>query len=331
MSGDQATSTLEEARGLAAERRWPDLAALACPVPNEGLRAYPELAFLLGDALRRVGELEGSSRLAAIATEGVALNGDVRLRLRVENLAGMIRYDEGDMEAARSAFELLLQHSTEAEDDEFAARASNNLGVIASVRGDRELALTAYQRAIAAYQRLGHARGLAQTHYNVAIVYRDLGFYDETDGNLALAYGFASDAGHEDVGALIETERALLLATRGDGAPAEKLADRALSTMRRLGDPLGAANAVRVLAIAAEARGDTAVAMQRLDEALTSLERFPDLLLRAEIQRDRARLLLAAGDPDAARDALTDALATFEKLGARREAAATSLLLSRLS
>lgn len=330
MNGDSATSTLEEARRLAGERRWPDLAALACPVPDADLRAYPELAFLIADALRRVGQVERSTRLAAIATDGVARTGDGRLRLRIGNLTGMLHYDAGDLDQAQSAFELLLQYSTDAGDDEFAARASNNLGVIASVRGDRELALTAYQRAIASYQRLGHARGLAQTHYNLAIVYRDLGFARETEGNLALALRYASEGQHEDVAALVETERALLLASGGDGALAEKFADRALSTMRRLGDPLGAVNATRVLAVAASARGDSELAMKRLEEALAAIEPYPDLLLRAEIQRDRARLLLNAGDENAARDALNASLQGFEKLGAQREAEATSLLLSRL-
>lgn len=322
---------IEEARRLAVERRWPELAALTWSASESDSDARPELAFLIADALRRIGEVDRARDLADAAADGAVLAGSVRLRLRVGNLRGMLLFDAGELTYAEDAFERLLQLASDDGDDEFAARASNNLGVIASVRGNRELALTAYQRAIAAYQRLGHTRGLAQTHYNTAIVYRDLGFAHDMERNLAMALRYATEGADEDVTALVETERALLLAASGDGPFAEKLAERALERMQRLGDPLGAANAVRALASAASARNRPVVALSRLEEALDAVERYPDLLLRAEIQRDRAVLLLEAGDRQNAHAALVDSLDSFQKLGAEREAEATSVLLSRLS
>ncbi|HUE96822.1 MAG TPA: tetratricopeptide repeat protein [Longimicrobiaceae bacterium] len=322
---------LHSARRMAAERRWAELADLACELTDADTGTHPELAYLAADGMRRTGDITGALPLARSAAAVAERQGDMRLRLRTTNLLGMLAYESGDLPAAEDHFERLLELAAEARDDEFAARASNNLGVLASVRGERELALTAYQRAVAAYQRLQYGRGLAQTHYNLGIVYRDLDFPDEAEGHFSLALGFAEETESTDITALAEAERALLCVASGDGHLAEKLAERSLEKMRRLGDPLGAANAVRALAAAANARGEGDLALHRLAEALATVEKHPDLLLRAEIQRDRGRLLADRQDTAGARLALHDSIESFTRLGAAREAASTAALVDRLA
>lgn len=326
MSADR----LERARQLFAGKRWTELAGLAVEISGEE-PVEPELHYLVADAMRRTGDAAGATPLARAAAATAERLGEVRLRLRTMNLLGMVAYETGDLTAAQDEFERLLELATEGQDHEFAARASNNLGILASVRGDRELALTAYQRAIAAYERLRYGRGLAQTHYNLGVAYRDLGFSSEAEGHFTLALSWAAETDSPDIIALAETERALLCVAQGDGRLAEKLAEKSLDRMRTLGDPLGAANAVRALAAAALARGDSELALERLDEALDTVERYPDLLLRAEIQRDRGRLLASRPDPESARGALRDSVESFARLGAAREAASTAALLDRLT
>ncbi len=57
------------------------------------------------------------------------------------------------------------------------ARCLNNLGVIASLRGDPQTALANYHLALAAYQQAGLVRGIAETHHNIAISWRERGDY----------------------------------------------------------------------------------------------------------------------------------------------------------
>src|SRR5690606_31716268 len=154
----------------------------------------------------------------------------------------------------------------------------------------------------------------------LGISYRDLGFPDEADEQYNRAMLYAAESDSEDVLALAETERAFLRALAGDGKLSESLGSRALARMERLSDPLGAANALRVLAAAARARGESELAMRRLDQALTTTERHPDLLLRAEVQHDRGALLLEQGNPSAALAALTEASSAYQQLGARAAA-----------
>jgi tetratricopeptide (TPR) repeat protein len=324
-------SALTRARALAQERRWAELARLVDGVPAEEIGQSPELGYLLADALRRVGQLARSRELAVVAQDGALRLADRRLVLRATNLVGMIDFEAGAMTDAGARFDRLLELACEWDDDEFSARASNNLGVMANVRGDRELALTFYQRALAAYFRLGYARGLAQTYYNIGISYRDLGFSQQAEQNFADAVRYCDVSSSEDVIAMIETERAYLRAIRGDADLAESLAGRALQRAERMEDPIGVANALRVMGVAAEARGEFTVANERFDRVLVALEAHPEPLLRAETQRDRGRVLFALGDTAAAATALTDACDAFTAVGATADLEATRALLSAIS
>jgi tetratricopeptide (TPR) repeat protein len=323
-----ASAGLRDARKLAGERRWAELTTLLDRWTAPEILESAELAYLLADALRRVGRGAEAVELNRHAVDGAMRMGDCRLHLRALNLAGMLAFDAGNLDEAQTLFLDLLALATGAEDDEFAARASNNLGVIANVRGERELALTSYERALASYQRLGHARGLAQTHYNLGISYRDIGFAREADRHYSSAIRFAKESDSLDVVALAETERGYLRARAGDGALAESLGARALLRHQQMEDPAGAANALRLLAEAASVRGDRPLALQRLEDGRALLDRAPDPLLRAEIERDMGALLLASGDQAAARALLLQALHSFADLGARAEEDLTRELLT---
>jgi tetratricopeptide (TPR) repeat protein len=232
----------------------------------------------------------------------------------------MTLFESGQIDEAENSFGELLSAAAEAEDAEFAARASNNLGVLANVRGDGALALTCYERALAAYQRLGQLRGLAQTHHNLGISYRDLGRIEEADAHYLRAIDYAGRAQSEDVIALAETERAVVRIRSGDAPMAEQFALRALARFERLGDPVRSAEAERVLAEAARAAGRLEVARERLERAFAVAQLHANLLLRAEVQRDRGELLHQLGQRDAARTAFTDAAEHFGRLGNTAEA-----------
>lgn len=319
-----------EARRLAGERRWRELAEQLGALPDEALDGEPEAAFHLADALWRLGEPARALRLARGVEEGLGSRGNRWLLLNALNVIGICHFEMGQLEAAESRFRTLLERSTDWGEAEFAARACNNLGVLANVAARRELALTYYQRALAAYQRLGNQRGLAQTHHNIGLSYRDLGFAPEADQHYTRAIALAERSASEDVVARAELERAVLRARGGDAPLATSLATRARARFRHLGDPAGDADATRVLAAAARAAGDDDAAASLLEEALSLAERHPDPLLRAEVQQDRGLLLRDRGDAAGARAALADSLACYQRLGADADADRLRALLAAL-
>jgi tetratricopeptide (TPR) repeat protein len=323
-------SSLAEVRALYEQRDWTALAERFSRTQAESPETDPEIAFCYADALWRVGQAERSLDLVEPIRTAARLRGDRRLQLNVINVTGMAFFRIGRISDAEVSFSELLELASEWNDEEYAARASNNLGVLANVRSRRDLALTYYQRALASYYRIGYQRGLAQTHNNLGISYRDLGFDREADAHYQRAIGFARSANSEDVIALAENERALLRARCGDGPAAEALAQRAMQRFERMGDDTGRAEALRVLASAARAQGRDELAADRLDQALAIARDHSDPLLRAEIQRDRGLLLRDQGQPDAAREALLDAADHFAVLGAPAEAEAVRAILSDL-
>ena len=142
---------LEQARSLAAARDWAALAALAGGLPPALALGTPELGYLCADALHRTGEIAAALALAETVEPALRAGGDRRLMLRHRNLLGAIHYEAGRMAEAEGEFSELLDDAVRWQDDEFAARAANNLGVLANIRGQRELALTFYERALAAH------------------------------------------------------------------------------------------------------------------------------------------------------------------------------------
>ena len=320
ISSATPSAQLTAARALYERREWIALAERLRPLPEEELMAEPELAFLYADTCRRLGDTATALRLARAVEPLAVRSGDRRLVVNVVNLVGITLFESGKMEEAQHRFEELLERSTDWDDVDFAARAANGLGNVAHIRGRRDLSLSYYERAIAGYTRIGNQRGLAQTHYNQGLAYRDLGFDDDADARYQRAMELAQATGSEEVIALAEVERAVLRVRQGDGRLPASMAARAGDRFRKLGDPTGYAGAVRVVASAARAHGDDDQAAARLEEALSIARQHDDPLLLAEVQRDRGLLLRDRGLDAEAREALREAIASYEQLGSEEEA-----------
>jgi tetratricopeptide (TPR) repeat protein len=313
---------MAEIRELADQRRWPELAGALEAVPESRLLEVPEFAVLYADALWRVGRAEES---VAFSRRGVPVLRRLHERkraLRLTNIVGIALFELGEAEAAAETFEELLELANEGQEHDFAARASNNLGVHASLQNRYDLALVHYERALASYIRLGSLRGVAQTHYNLGVNYRELGFCDKAESHYRQAMSYGERAKSEDVVGLAESDRGLLGIQMGDPQLGRVFADRARERFRRLGDPVREGEAMRVLGMAALADGARPEALRQLDAALEIGRRHLNRLLVAEVQLERGKLLRRDGETGAARDALRDAAEQFQALGAEARASA---------
>jgi tetratricopeptide (TPR) repeat protein len=323
------STLLDTARGYAQARDWRGLAEWGASV-GDLASAPPEVAYLYADARRRTGDVAAATRVLAALEPAVRRGGDTHLLLRTINLAGIAAFESGGVADAEERFLDLLEVSSNAGDDDFAARASNGLGAVANLRGDRARAIVEYVRAIAGYRRLGQVRGLAQTYHNLGISYRDLGFDADADAQFGRAIELGQESESEDVVGMAETERAMLRVRGGDPELAAEMARRAQERFVRMGAPVEAGEAVRVLAAAARATGDDDAALRHLDAALATAREHQDPLLLAEVQRDRGLLRRDHGDAAAAREALGESAQAYASLGAAAEAAAVRAVAAEL-
>lgn len=273
---------LLEAREKYVARDYAAVVDLLKDRPRTELLAVPEEAFMLADAARRVGGADDLLELVNETIKAARDQNQTQVLCDALNLQGAMLLDRGHTQAAeRSWFDLVIV-ATQADQSQYVARASNNLGIAATLQMRLEPAIAGFQRAITAYLRLGYARGLAQAHHNLAIVYRELDHEQKAHDHFNRAVTFAKASDSVDDIARAEEELALLvLYSGGNTQSAGEYARAALDKFAELKQPAGTGGTLRAL-------GVIALAENRLDEAQEAL----DTALR--IARQRTLRLLEA-------------------------------------
>lgn len=290
-----------------------------------------ELAALLGEALLRTGRAREAQAVLAPAPAVLARRGQRAVLRSVWNLLGAAHFELGQLDDAEEAFSAAAELGRADGDAEIVARATVNLGAVANVRGHAETALLLYALAVPAYQRIGHTAALAATYHNMAISYRDQGQLDRAEELERRAIDYAREAEATPYLAMARLGRAELALRRGDGALAEAGAAHALALVRTLGDPLGEADAWRLIGAARLAQPDRLEdAAVALTNALSVARRVGSVLVEAETRRAMADLAARRGEPSAATAHAEEAARLFEKMGAGPQAAEALEVVRRL-
>ncbi|HEX6536795.1 MAG TPA: tetratricopeptide repeat protein [Gemmatimonadaceae bacterium] len=320
---------LSTARALAARGAWEEVRALLAaaqgPAPGSA-----EPALLLAEARLRLGEPAGALALLDQSIPALVRAGDRPAYRRAVNLQGAARFELGDLAGAEESFARALELGNVEGDALLVARATNNLGAIANIRGRREAALTLYQLAVPAYQRIGSAVGLAESYHNMAITYRDARQLERADEYESRAIEFAREAGSARLLAMARAGRAELSLLRGDARLADAGASMAAQEYGAIPDPVGEADALRLVGAARAARGEVENALRALDRALGLAHEHGSVLIEAEALRTRAELHRAVGRSAEARADADAARAIFDRLGADEERDAVERLLASL-
>jgi tetratricopeptide (TPR) repeat protein len=246
------------------------------------------------------------------------------------NQLGVACFELGSPTEAEEAFLQALALGRRDEDDLLVARASNNIGAIANVRGERDEAVRHYQLAIPAYQRLGHVRGLAETYHNLALTSRDQKHVDAADEYERRAMEFAQQADDERLLVMGEIGLAETSLLRGDAQLAERRASRAARRCRQLSDHTNEADALRTLGAARLALGRLRGAGLALARAVALARAQGAALIEAEALWERAKYHLAEERPHPARADAERALSIFERLSSPQTEAVRSWIAIRL-
>lgn len=274
----------------------------------------PELLTLLAEASLRLGLSRAAREWLREQMPRLERSGDRAALRRGINLAGAAAFNLGDLSDAERAFERALELGRVDSDDLLVARATNNLGLIASSRGRHLEAIGLYLLAIPAYQRLGHLVGLAESYHNMGITYRQLSQLAAGAEAERRALEYARDAGNSRLVAMALVGRAEIAMLDGDAALAEATGLLAAAEFDRIGDMELAADALRLAGVAGFALGHIADARTRLDRAVELASRHGNVLIEAESRQARASVFRATGELERA-TADSDAAGTlFRKL-----------------
>ena len=321
---------LSKAQAWAAGEAW-DVLRNSLAGRDAEVSACPELATLLAEAELRLGSPVAARRWLLGAVPALARQGNSADYRRALNLLGAAQFALGNLAKAEAAFARALELATAYGDDLLVARAANNLGAIANVRGSREAALDHYMLAVPVYQRIGSPIGLAESFHNMAITFRDMGQFELADKYESRAMEFAREGGSARLTAMAHVGRAELSLLRGDPRLAEAGARLAVLQYRAIPDPASEADALRLLGVACAARGATAEALHALDSAVALAHEHGSALIEAESLRARADALAAVGELTRARSDVEEALAIYTRLGAHADCATLEDALKELA
>ena len=161
------------------------------------LGSDPESALLAATAATRMGRYGTGVSLAESALEIFRAHGDRDGRMRALNLLGVIAFERGRLQEAERALGVSLELARELDDSLMAARASNNLASVAQLGERPEVALSLYRSALVSYQRLGDRRGMAETHHNLGLVFRQMGRPQDAQVTVEQAVRLADAAADE--------------------------------------------------------------------------------------------------------------------------------------
>jgi tetratricopeptide (TPR) repeat protein len=306
----------DSALSLAANGDWSELCAFFVSQPADAPAPPPEMANLRAEALLRSGRPREARDWMTVALPLIEQRNDRSALRQAVNLMGAANFELGELASAAASFERALDLGHLEDDDLLVARATNNLGAIANIRGEREVALSMYTMAVAAYQRLGQPRGLAVAYHNMAITFRHIGLLERADDCECRAIEFAREAENRHLLALARIGRAELSLLSGDARFAEAAAVLVAREFEDRDEPIQRANALRVVGAARLACGNLEGAALALDEGLTLAALSGASLVEAELLRTRAELHVWEGRKREAADVARRSIQIFERMNA---------------
>lgn len=315
----EESALLRELDQLADSGRHQEVLDRLTRVPAAMLQSRTRFALLMAETTGRLGDLVAAARWAEAALTLARQRGERHAELRARNYQGAIALRRGDVSAAEANLLDALELARPLGEHAIEARCLNNLGILANMRGDQQTALTYYRFALAAYQKVGFTRGIAETYHNIAISRRDLGDLAGALEAAEQALRLAGETGDERLAALAATERAELHLLLGDAPLAAAELERATERYLRIGFRVGLAEVWRLQAAVARTRGQLPDAVRLLTNgaALAAEHELTEVL--ADIERDLATTLEQAGDAAGAAAARSRAAALYAKFGARAQ------------
>jgi putative nucleotidyltransferase with HDIG domain len=247
-------------------------------------------------ALRWLGRayLEQGNRGAAIdvleaAVAAATQAGSPSAIAQALNVVAIVHQTGGDLDRAELMYREARGTAESIRDSEAMAMIDQNLGTVASIRGDIRGALEAYQRSLGGYQALGMRDQAATVLNNIGLAYTDLGELDRAEAaymEAAQAFGEEHDHPNEMNVALNQVQ--LCIAT-GRFEEAQERVETLLSFTGEIA-PSWRGEVFRHVGVIARERGDYVRAAEYLGRAGECAEEGEDLLLKADVAEQLAEL-----------------------------------------
>ena len=292
LEAPQIKALIEAAKLAEREGRWSEAALSYETLVRDPLAK--DLTRL--SALRWLGRvyLEQGNRGAAIdvleaAVAAATQAGSQTAIAQALNVVAIVHQTGGDLDRAELMYREARGTAEAIKDSEALAMIDQNLGTVASIRGDIREALEAFQRSLSGYRALGMRDHAAQVLNNIGLAFTDLGELDQAEASYveaAQAFGDEHDQPNEMNVALNQVQ--LCIAT----GRFEEAQERVETLVARTGEiaPSWRGEVFRHVGVIARERGDYVKAAEYLGRAGECAEEGEDLLLKADVAEQLAEL-----------------------------------------
>ena len=297
----------------------------------------PQQASEASVILRRIGRLyfddgdfsAGVDCLTAALATAEAL-GDKGLVAYATNVMAIGHWQRGLLDDAERLYAVAYQAARDARDAKLAAMLDQNLGIIASMRGDLPRALRHYEASLAGYRELGEDDFIGKLLANMGLAYTRMEQWDEAERIYQEALAICAACGDVSTALMVEGNRAETQIARKRFADARLVCERILRRARVLNDARAVAEALKHLGVIAREDGNLDTADGYLRDAFASASSREDLLLAAEVAREQAELFSGMHRERETLQALNTSHRLFSQLRAQRDLADVSRRMRRL-
>jgi diguanylate cyclase (GGDEF)-like protein/putative nucleotidyltransferase with HDIG domain len=246
------------------------------------------------------------------------------------NVQGLLNYKMGRLDEAERLYLKARESARRAGEAKLAAMTSQNLGVIANIRGELEQALWHYEASLADYRALGLAKYICITLNNLGMLYTRMERWETAERAYEEAIPLSLQIGDVGVRVILEVNFAILWIARKEFAKARQACDRALAISEETHHTEAIGEIQKCYGVIFRETGDFAAAEDAFRNAVDLADARQDLLLSAEIARELAELYRLQGRNRDTLQSLNRAHRLFTQLHARPDLADIDRQTTRL-
>ena len=267
---------------------------------------------------------------AAAAVAAAESSGDETTMAYALNVMGIVRWRQGELNAAEDHLHKALVHGAEGSDPRVLSHINTNLGSIASIQGDFREAVRYFEEALAIGRLHALPENILPTLINIGVTNLALARHDAAHEAFIEASGIADALGMLQSRVLIDINRAALEVARQQYVEATRLCDEGVRLAEHLADPLSRGEAEKVYGVIARETLEFPAAERHLLDACRIAEQLDNLTLLGEASRELAELYARTSRNREMLQMLNRARRCFDQLRSRHEMADVARRMARL-